>query len=34
MYHEFNYKLQKYILIVCTRWLAWRKKYVKSYLNL
>jgi len=31
VYHEFDYKLQKSTLIVCTRWLDWRKKKVKQY---
>jgi len=34
MYHEFDYKLLKYTLIVCTTWLTWRKKQAKSNLNL
>jgi len=26
MYPEFDYKLQILTIIVCTRWLVWRKK--------
>jgi len=32
MLHEFDYMLHKLTFIACTRWLAWRKKYVKSYI--
>jgi len=26
LYHKFDYKSKKSTLIICTRWLAWRKK--------
>jgi len=29
MYHKFNYKSQKSMLITCTRWLPCRKKESK-----
>jgi len=30
MYYEFDYKLQKSTLIVCIRWLAWKKSQIRS----